>query len=906
VIPFLGLFLWLLAGAALIRILLPALRGGRDRPRARTLALWVPALVLATLVLFRPHEQIFGGQDPGAYINSALAFARHGTLFHTDPLLGQVAPGSRREFLYGHAAFAKTKDACLWVHDLDKALIGPWFQPAYSVLMSPVAKAGFPDRVLYVAPLLTLLTALILAILAARLIRQPGAPLAAFLLMASNPVVAWNGRCPRAEAGAAFFLLAGCALILTAYQRKSCRARGDLLLGLACAVVAPFFHVTAWFPVLGLTGMLTLLALRGRPEFLLALPVTALAAAAFLAQARFITDCYFLWPRVAPLLAHPGALGFAAVVGGAVPVCLARRGIPIPPALHRFLVFLLALAPLALCLILYFARPANGQVPFLSFLPASLFTLTDIRGLVRLISPVAAAVALLGWLVMVGRWDAAAPGRRWVLAALLPGLLFTGWMDDYMMETRRLMIVPAPVIALCLAAAVTRIAEWLSSRFPFPGGRNARDATSDGLAGTRLSRAWIGAALTLLVILAMTLHKPHLYTLTEYRGARRFLKPFADLILKDRGILLAEYSPTAAPFEHRFGIPVLSLDSDRRTDYREAESAWLGIMTNAPSTPAFFLTPYTNPVSAHFEFEWLYTDSLKSRRLPSARRAVPDAIRNSTLTLHLYRMRLRGDSAKAAPATDRATTFVRRFEGGNMGLRRFANQVTRPLRLMAIPLPPDQATTIAWRPEAMDPERPLTLRLFVYHRPDPSMPDPTSAPVALPGPCSWIPLADGWSVARVTLPPGASSMTLTSSVPDTVLNNVLVETSMGQHPLPLLTPAPHAMVIQTAFPSRWARTRADLLLPVARGLSEVYVFIKSDTDAPAGDYTFDADGQVHAIRRTAGAWEWRGLTLKALRPRVATLAIRADKAWNPGLANFPADLALQFGYVVALGGEPPR
>ena len=315
-VPMIGVGLWLLAGAAMGR----AVRGtARACGAGRSaLAVWFLLAAFAIVLLFRPHEDIFGGQDPGAYLNAACSFARHKTLFHTDPLLAQVNERLRAEFFYGHSGFGLTKDACLWVSDLKTARIGPWFLPAYAVMMSAVAWLVAPAAVLYVAPLLGLLTAATLAMLAARLIRRPWAGAAAFLLYVLNPVVIWNARAPRAEMGAGFFLMIGWVLIFDAWDRARRRGGLDLTLGAICLGVAPFFHATAWHPVLASFAVLCWIAVAGRLDFLPVVPVAVLTVAGFIAQTRFVTDCYAIWRFAEPLLRHPAAIGAAGCLGAAI------------------------------------------------------------------------------------------------------------------------------------------------------------------------------------------------------------------------------------------------------------------------------------------------------------------------------------------------------------------------------------------------------------------------------------------------------------------------------------------------------------------------------------------------------------------------------------------------------------
>ena len=67
-------------------------------------------------------------------------------------------------------------------------------------------------------------------------------------------------------------------------------------------------------------------------------------------------------------------------------------------------------------------------------------------------------------------------------------------------------------------------------------------------------------------------------TTTEYKGMTSFIQKFADTVSRENGIMFAEFTRLATPFEHLYGIPLLSLDHETRIDYRPAMDAWDGIM----------------------------------------------------------------------------------------------------------------------------------------------------------------------------------------------------------------------------------------------------------------------------------------------------------------------------------------
>lgn len=895
-----GLLFWGLALAALARLLLPH----RRVPRARVSAGWAALFLLCALVLLRPHEDILGGEDPGSYLNAAVSFHRHGALFHTDPMLSQLPENDHAAFLYGHAGFGRTKDACLWIRG-PGGLVGPWFQPSYPVMAGVLSRIS-PRGVLYGAPLLGLMTALVLAILAARLTGRPLAAPLAFAVYCLSPVVAWNARAPRAEMGAVFFLWAAWALLLSTRENDGKAAWLDTGLALLCLSIAPLFHITASYPVIATFAVLLGVALRGHGKYLLALPAALLSFALMAFQAYRMTDCYGTRRWFDFVFAHPWMFGGTAVAAGTVFAAIvwhnrdrpaggntpASHGLTVPAILTAVVVPLLVLAIALL-------RDDLGRVPLLPGSAVRHFILTDIQGLVRLYSLPLMAVALAGW-VLVALRSPAHPGPfpPWLfLAAMTPGILMTGWMNNYMMETRRMMIVPAPMITLCIATVLAAVAGRIQGFH------------------RRLAGPAISVLLCLAVTGAMVLPKAILYRTTEYRGFFRFLKPYAAEVRRHNGILLAEYSRIAAPFEHFFGIPLLALDSDRRTDYRQAEQSWSTLMRRNPGRSFFFLSPYSRPVSAWFDFEPVMEHRYTGEKLSGSRRSIPAAPRPFDITLRLFRMTLKTPGRDLSPQV-----FERSFDGGNMGLRDFANLLVKPRLMRGYRVPPDRALRLEFAP----PGRATTLLLFV-HSSSRSLPAKCEATFNLPASrqsassskavISWEPLIEGWFVGSCPgMPAESDAMELRSQGGDIHLGNVLAIQGGSILPLSFTTATVPTVLAEPQAVARWARHGASMLLPVPRGASAMaYCLVALDRGQPATAAWLESgasgDGAETILRQegrlTPGEWTWRAIPLTGDDANLTRLAFRAEQPWAPARKGFPADLAVIVGAVVSRPLPPP-
>lgn len=841
----LGIFLWLLSLLLAARL---ACLGREDGLSRRLRAwLWIALGLGAAALLFRPHEDIFGGEDPGSYINSGIAYGRQQQFFAVDPLLARVPPEIRPDFYYGHSGYGLTKDACLWVRDPERAVTGPHFQPAYPLLIALVSRLAEPSWALYVIPLFTLFLALALRALATLLLPYRLAGLIAFLVFLLNPLTLWHGRCSRPEIIAGFMFFGGAALLLNAWQGRRWSRWPDLALGALAVSLAPFFHITAGYLLIPAAGAAALVILRGRDDFLI-YPPAALAGLVLLAcQIIYITDYYGVGRLLHPLLCRPVlalslfAAGFILLAAG----CwwsrrvLARRAAenttpPAPVSLGWSLGFAAASA----LFILHSAvtRDAAGSLPLLGRPIENYLYLADFKTFANMVSLPSALLALLGWLVWL-TGPSERRGERVVLAmAVLPAIVFSSSIRDFMM-TRYWFPALIPMCALGLAA----LAGWLTYR--------ARSA-------------WVAVACTAVIIMIGSCHRTHLARVTEYRGLSQFLKPYAEIVKSGRGILLCEYSRLAAPLEHGFGIPTLGLDNERRNDYARAEQAWETIMKNHPDVPAFFATPFHAPLSDRFDFHLARDAEFHGDKLLQARQGLPTRIVKYDLRLRLYRMSLKG----AGPPHDFSPSPEHyRLDSGNMGMRRFANTRNEHavFRIVNGDLPclTDYLARIDIRLANASPDDTLA----------------AAHPAALSN----------------------AMLTLALTNPPYLELSGFVTNAGAPYPNPLDGFLLEHHQLTLAFAARWTRGTAELLVPPS--FPGGYFVLLAVTPRLG-------DGQAMRVGVSLGSarlaeltpepdcWQWHLIPLPAAAAG-QWLTIAAEPAWNCGLAGYPSDLGILAGHI---------
>lgn len=875
---------WILVGVVMLRIV----RNHCGALPISSQVLTAAALGLGALLLFRPHEDIFGGQDGGAYVNTAARLARMPHLSYTDPLLAQVPPDVRAAFLYyGFERPYLSKYGCGRVKDFDRAICGVWFQPAYPIVASLPARLYGVRAIFCVAPIFGLFTALVLAALARQIwpgVRWVGESAALFYLL--NPLAVWHARHPRPEILASFCVLAGAALLIKAWNEKTTgEAVLDTTFGSLCMSVAPFFHIIAWMAVVPAAALVALAILSGRRVFLVYPLIAYVALRAFVWQLVHVNDTYGLLRRMPWLTEHLATqVALLALIVVALVMLSRDAGFlkkwAASLAPHMGLITGAAIVSgYAACWILARLNPPTKEWP-----PVHYFAYrTDLHAVLNMISRPAGILGLAGLLVMAIHRGNAAAERRAVLWLLAPATMLLGNLYDFFL-TRYLMLAIIPLLSLALASLLTL---WPSSF-----NRVAR-----------MGRL-VPCVVTVLILLH---HRVHLLRTVEYRGLSAFLENIAKTIRRENGILLFEYPRLAAPLDLMFGVPTLALHNERDDDYTRQEQAWADIMRRHTNRPAFFITPFQPPRSTLFHFEPTGAPTYEGELLAQKRWDLPTDVRPWSVTLRMYRMKLANGSAP------HSTSFpnVYAFDAGNMGLRRFAQVPQKPRQTDGIPLGRGTPIRIPLPSQGIGAPLQSVVAVFLSTSSTEAVHATIETASGSALRLEARPVAPEWFLAiipgRAVSPLGGKW--LVSSEESVFLHDFLLLTSNRCVSVcaDLAGPERKRISLRPIY-TRWARQDAAVCVPIPEDRNSLLLVFHTAPDELSEPTIVTARSPAitpdYACELPPGRWMWTAWPLqRSAGTPWEWVSFHAKPTFDPQMRSYPPDLITHFGWVCVANVE---
>ena len=215
--------------------------GGTGVMLSRDVWALLPVLGIAVLLFARPHEYLFGGWDPGVYLQTGANIAVTGGINFRDASLAAMDPEVRDLFL-AHKGVPELFSGFRVVRSAD-GFISPQFQHLYSCWCALFHEAGGLTAALRINALFALLAVLALY-LTGRTIFDRETGLLAAVMLAGNVAEIWFARFSTSEIVAQFFVWSG--LYCFALHAREERA-GPGVLCACCFGTAWLTHISTFF-----------------------------------------------------------------------------------------------------------------------------------------------------------------------------------------------------------------------------------------------------------------------------------------------------------------------------------------------------------------------------------------------------------------------------------------------------------------------------------------------------------------------------------------------------------------------------------------------------------------------------------------------------------------------------------
>jgi hypothetical protein len=387
--------------------------------------------------------------------------------------------------------------------------------------------------------------------------------------------------------------------------------------------------------------------------------------------------------------------------------------------------------------------------------------------------------------------------------------------------------------------------------------------------------------------------RTHLATHTDAAGLHRIFVKLAAPIQQANGWLFAEYSQTAAPFEHQFGIPTLALDSDyHAASAPQVEQTWAALLKAHPQRAFFFVTPFAVPQSAMLTFTPVQRETYRGRVLRRELGQLPRQIVDDELTLSLYRVGLR--TSAGVPES-----FPQTFApgGSNLGLTGFANQ-----RVETWSVSGWQLTAAATRvPLAGDADARVgdELVLIIAGALASNTPARIVAGVEGVAETRWLSLGEGWWALQLrgAAVRAAREIQLTGAA-DAILTDVLVHRTGAFQSLSAGWPADKLRPKKLQpLRARWTLPNASFTLPAA---GDLFIFmVAPDAVGKTMNLRIGKNGTPLAVATDAPRWyvcRAADIGFTSLNP-VVTLA--TEQPWRLNIRGFPPELGVLFVRAIA-------
>jgi len=622
-----GMFSLLMCGVLLGTLTLAAAIGSRCRGRALLpSAHLVRATALATgvaavvLLLIKPHEYIFGGWDPGVYMQTGAAIARTGGINHDDPLLASLPPSEQD--LVTRRRGRVERFPGFHVVDPARGRISPQFYHLYSCWIAMAYSLGGVEAALRLNILFGLMALFAFALTAHALVGQRAGYMALLLLLL-NPAQIWLLRFPTAEIVAQCFVWSA-LLMWCLYVKNESASHG--ILGAACVTAAMLTRLPSvmLLPPLALFLLHRAVTQSGRRD---AWPVVVLAigVAATVLMNRAIAATYIdfiAWTRwFIRRNAIPAwsALFLLGVWVGALRFRPQQTAWFMTSRWVRSALGV-GVAGLAIYALVFRLQVVSGgraaQILHGDALRRHLHDAATFRHFAVVLSSPGLVLAVAGALYMAWRGLTRERSLFWMVAMTAAVVLFDHKRIEpfYMFALRRFIPVVLPAMCLFAGYALDRLTCRLHK-----------------------SRRLLVTVAALLLLLGLPLARGrNVATQRDFAGLASFCNQLAERIPDGPStVVVSDWHWFGAPLHYLYGRPTVVLYKKEPTALHTITQRMLTWLREGKEV--YYLAREATPCAATLDFTHLGTFELESGRLEHAQTPFPRTYVPRNATVHLFR-----------------------------------------------------------------------------------------------------------------------------------------------------------------------------------------------------------------------------------------------------------------------------
>jgi Dolichyl-phosphate-mannose-protein mannosyltransferase len=579
-----------------------------NKPDRTELLFFIAIIVIAAVLWHNPFSYIFGGWDPGGYVNTGVHIARTGTINYTDQFFAQLPDEMKTTFSHYRSGLYQRFPAFM-LDKVEPGKILPQFHHIYPVWTAIFYMLFGLDSVFYLNPLFGLLSVASVYFLGQKVFNKTTGIIAAFLLVL-NIVQLWQVKFQTSEIAAQFFILTSLYMLSIFFQNGGRLYGAGWVAAFACALFTRF-DMLLYLPII-LFGMYMML-LNRRGKELITPGVGLLITTLFFLLYKRYTYLYVPLQNIIlsnTMICAAGVMLLAAVIFFFIYrkhhkkishfFCSSYFRIPVVALLCLVAVYA------------YFIRPKIDHS----------FDGGNFAALGWFFTPWGLAMAVAGMTLFFLKLRRSDEVTFFLAVLVSTGIYSYNLLSDdfYMWSARR--FAPMVIPGLCLFTGW--FIQWPSRRF--------------GIA--------ISIILALAIALPPLVRGRAIISGDDFTGSTEFLAELADE-LDPEPVYICNGYRAAAPLSLIYGFDLLAL-SDISSDKIKLCFKYITQQLKH-DVLTYYIGPEEEVYSNYCNFRHIKRLTFSSSRIEHSRNTVPDKIRNLTTDYNIFAIEPLGPSNRELP-----------------------------------------------------------------------------------------------------------------------------------------------------------------------------------------------------------------------------------------------------------------